>query len=181
MADKHAKSAWFSLCAASMLAACSPGSDFRDLDVFMAETRARPIGSVEPLPEFQTYEAFAYGAADRRAPFEPPIEVQLTMVDQAPTSDIEPDLDRPREVLEGFPIADLRMVGTLQRVGESGLFALVADRSGGIHRVSVGNHLGQNHGRIVGVVETRIEVVEIIPDGRGGWVERPRTLSLDEG
>ncbi|WP_286811268.1 pilus assembly protein PilP, partial [Marinobacter sp. UBA2678] len=61
-----------------------------DLDKFMADTRAKPRGHVEPLPEFKAYEAFSYSAADRRAPFEPPIDVQLTMVDQEPESDIEP-------------------------------------------------------------------------------------------
>ena len=91
-----------------------------------------------------------------------------------------PDLDRPREVLENFDLKSLAMVGTLQGV-EGNLFALIRDNSGGIHRVRTGNYMGQNYGRIVGVSETRIELIEIVPNGRGGWVERPRSLSLDEG
>ncbi len=102
MAGKHAGRAWLGVCLASLLTACSQGDGFADLDKFMADTRAKPRGHVEPLPEFKAYEAFSYSAADRRAPFEPPIDVQLTMVDEEPVTDVEPDLDRPREVLENF-------------------------------------------------------------------------------
>ncbi|MBW0149395.1 pilus assembly protein PilP [Marinobacter arenosus] len=179
MAVKHAGKAWMGVCLVSLLTACSQGSGFSDLDKFMADTRDRPRGHVEPLPEFKAYEAFSYSAADRRAPFEPPIDVQLTMVDDQPVTDVEPNLDRPREVLENFDLKELDMVGTLQ--GTSGnLFALIKDGAGGIHRVRTGNYMGQNYGRVVGVNETRIELIEIVPNGRGGWVERPRSLTLNE-
>jgi type IV pilus assembly protein PilP len=32
----------------------------------------------------------------------------------------------------------------------------------------------------VAVHENKIDVVEIVPDGQGGWVERPRTLDMKE-
>jgi len=179
MTGKHAGKAWLGVCLASLLTACSQGNGFSDLDKFMADTRAKPRGHVEPLPEFKAYEAFSYSAADRRAPFEPPIDVQLTMADEEPVSDVEPDLDRPKEVLENFDLKSLGMVGTLQGVDGS-LFALIRDNEGGIHRVRTGNYMGQNYGRVVGLSDTRIELVEIVPNGRGGWVERPRSLSLDE-
>ncbi|WP_166259003.1 pilus assembly protein PilP [Marinobacter salicampi] len=178
MAKQHAVKAWLSVCMASLLAACSQGSGFSDIDRFMEETRAKPRGYVDPLPEFKAYEAFSYSAADRRSPFEPPIEVQLTMVDQQPQSNVEPDLDRPKEVLENFDLKSLKMVGTLRGAGGN-QYALVADDEGGVHRVNTGNYMGQNYGRIIGVNEVRIELVEIVPNGRGGWVERPRSLSLD--
>ena len=179
MTGKHAGKAWLGVCLASLLTACSQGNGFSDLDKFMADTRAKPRGHVEPLSEFKAYEAFSYSAADRRAPFEPPIDVQLTMADEEPVSDVEPDLDRPKEVLENFDLKSLGMVGTLQGV-DGNLFALIRDNEGGIHRVRTGNYMGQNYGRVVGVSDTRIELVEIVPNGRGGWVERPRSLSLDE-
>jgi type IV pilus assembly protein PilP len=180
MTGKHAGKAWLSVCLASLLAACSQSDGFSDLDKFMADTRAKPRGHVEPLPEFQAYEAFSYSAADRRAPFEPPIEVQLTMVDEQPVSEVEPDLDRPKEVLENFQITNLAMVGTLQ--GTDGvMYALVEDDTGVVHRVRSGNYMGRNYGRIIGVNETHIELIEIVPNGQGGWVERPRSLSLEAG
>ncbi|WP_336368375.1 pilus assembly protein PilP [Marinobacter sp. C2H3] len=179
MANIRANKAWLGLCLMGLLTACSQSNGFSDLDRFMEEARAKPRGHVEPLPEFKAYEAFSYSAADRRSPFEPPVEVQLTMMNEQPASTVEPDLDRPKEALENFDLKELSMVGTLQ--GPSGdLYALVKDSTGGIHRVRSGNHLGQNYGRIVGVSDTRIELIEIVPNGQGGWVERPRSLTLNE-
>jgi type IV pilus assembly protein PilP len=183
MTVNHAGKACLGLCLALSLTACSQSSGFSDLDAFMEETRAKPRGFVEPLPEFNAYEAFSYSASDQRSPFEPPIDVQLTMIseqEQQAMSDVKPDLDRPREVLENFDLKDLDMVGTLRNSAGT-LFALLKDSSGGIHRINSGNFIGTNYGRIVGVGETRVELLEIVPDGRGGWVERPRQLSLDEG
>ncbi len=179
MAKQHAGKAWLGLCLVPFLTACSQSGGFSDLDQFMSETRSKPRGHVEPLPEFQAYEAFTYSAADRRSPFDPPIDVQLTMVEQQPVSDVEPDLDRPPEVLESFNLSNLAMVGTLTG-SDGGQYALIRDPSGGVHRVRTGNYMGQNYGRIVGINDTRIELIEIVPNGRGGWVERPRSLSLDE-
>ncbi|MCK7546006.1 pilus assembly protein PilP [Marinobacter bryozoorum] len=171
--------AWLGACLVTVLAGCSQGGNFSDLDRFMEETRAKPRGHVEPLPEFQAYEAFSYSAADRRAPFEPPIDVQLTMLDEEPDSSVEPDLDRPREVLENYGLTELEMVGTLTNANGN-LFALIEDSDGGIHRVRNGNYMGTNYGRIIGISETRVELIEIVPNGSGGWVERPRSLSLEE-
>ncbi|WP_339803754.1 pilus assembly protein PilP [uncultured Marinobacter sp.] len=180
MAGQHAVKLWLGMICVALLSGCSQGNGFADLDQFMAETRAKPRGHVEPLPEFSAYEAFSYSAADRRAPFEPPIDVQLTMLDESPDSSVEPDLDRPREVLENYGLTDLTMVGTLTGL-DGRVFALIADSDGGVHRVRQGNYMGSNYGRIVGVSETRVELMEIVPNGQGGWVERPRSLSLDEG
>src|SRR5690554_2690590 len=159
MTGKHAGKAWLGVCLASLLTACSQGNGFSDLDKFMADTRAKPRGHVEPLPEFKAYEAFSYSAADRRAPFEPPIDVQLTMADEEPVSDVEPNLDRPKEVLENFDLKSLGMVGTLQGV-DGNLFALIRDNEDKIHRVRTGNYMGQNYGRVVGVSDTRIRSEE---------------------
>lgn len=69
------------------------------------------------------------------------------------------------------------MVGTLSN--ETGMYALVSG-AGGVHRLKVGDYLGRNYGRVVNIGESAIEVVEIVPDGEGGWIERPRTLTLKE-
>lgn len=171
-----------SAVALSLLGGCGGESGFSDLDRFMEEARNAPRGVVEPLPEVQAYEAFIYRSGDLRAPFQPPIEVQLTMVDDVPKSDVEPDRDRPQELLEQFELDALQMVGTLRKSVEDGaLFALVKDDAGGIHRVREGNHMGGNYGRVVGINEGRIELIEIVPNGSGGWLERPRSLTLNEG
>ena len=170
------------LTIALALAGCSGDEGYSDLDDFMADARDTPRGEVEPLPEFEAYEAFTYAAADRRSPFDPPAEVELALEeeDEEPESDIEPDKDRPSEPLERFAVGDLAMVGTLQRDDEGLLYALISDNQGGIHRVTVGNYMGENYGRVEQVTDSQIVLREIVSDGRGGWVKRPRTISLQE-
>lgn len=158
------------------LAACDSASDFADLQAYMSEVRAKPKGVIEPLPTFQPYEAFTYSAAAMRSPFQPPVRVDLQKRPKG-SAEIKPDESRPKQFLEGFNIEVFQMVGLL--ANEGGRFALVSG-AGGVHRIRVGDYLGRNHGRIVSIDDDHIEVVEIVPDGDGGWLERPRTLTLKE-
>lgn len=158
------------------LTGCGTGNDFQDLQAYMDEVRARPKGSIEPLPIFQPYEAFTYSASLLRSPFQPPLKIELAQR-QKGSKDIKPDENRVRQYLEGFNIEIFEMVGTLSN--ETGMYALVSG-AGGVHRLKVGDYLGRNYGRVVNIGESAIEVVEIVPDGEGGWLERPRTLTLKE-
>ena len=56
--------------------------------------------------------------------------------------------------------------------------AVVQTNDGLVHRVTVGNHMGQNYGRIVAISDAQIQLVEIIPDGLGGFLERPAAIAL---
>ena len=160
---------------AVMLGGCNQ-SEFSDLQVFMEETRARPAGAIEPLPEVKPYEAFTYGASSLRSPFQPPVRIDLAQRERG-SQDIRPDEDRTRQFLEGFNIEGFEMVGVLSN--QQGMQALVRG-AGSVHRVKIGVYLGRNHGRVTSIEEGRVDVVEIVPDGEGGWLERPRTLSLPE-
>jgi type IV pilus assembly protein PilP len=160
----------------SAFAGCGAGNDFSDLQVFMEDVYKRPQGAIEPLPKFQAYEVFTYGAAGLRSPFQPPVKIDLAN-QQKRSASVKPDETRIRQFLEGFNIEVFEMVGTLGKDG--GIFALVRG-AGGVHRVKVGDYLGRNHGRVVAIDEAKIEVVEIVPDGEGGWLERPRSLTLSE-
>ncbi|MGD2007797.1 MAG: pilus assembly protein PilP [Cellvibrionales bacterium] len=158
-----------------LLVGCS-GNDMSDLDAFMAEKRARPGGVIEPIPTFTAYEAFAYAATAQRAPFDRPVEVrQVTRLNAR--SAIRPDPNRTREFLEQFTLDSLQMVGRLERGGSD--WTLIRDPQGGIHRVQPGNYLGRDHGKITGMGDAFVAVVEIVSDGTSeGWVERPRTIEL---
>jgi type IV pilus assembly protein PilP len=158
-----------------LLAGCG-GGDFSDLDAFMAEKRARPGGIIEPIPTFKAYEAFAYSATTLRSPFDRPLEVrEIARLQSIKT--IKPDESRVREFLEQYTFDSLTMVGSLAR--EDTDWTLIQDPNGGVHRVTLGNYLGRNHGRVVEMTDTYVAVVEIVPDGtEDGWVERPRTLKL---
>ena len=157
------------------LTACS-GDEHADLKLKMEEIKRRPQGRIEPPPEFETYQNFSYSASLLRSPFQPPVAVEplKTMVKG---NRVTPDFDRPKELLEEFSIDALSMVGTLSRPGNT-LFSLVRDNKAGIHRVAIGNYMGRNHGRVVDISDAKIDVIELIPDGDEGWVERPRAIVL---
>lgn len=153
------------------------GSRHQDLQAYIAEVKSRPSGEIEPVPTFSPYKAFKYSAVALRSPFDPPL-LAMTTDGTYGRSTVAPNQNRPREYLEEHNFAALTMVGTMVRDGV--IWGLVDDGSGGIHRVTLGNYLGKNHGRIVALTPSQIEVVEIVTDGRNGWVENPRALALRE-
>lgn len=170
------KLSWFPLMLIALLVGCDSNNDFADLQGFMADVKAKPKGAIEPLPKFQAYEAFTYNAAALRSPFQPPIKIDLVQREKG-SKEIKPDETRVKQFLEGFNIETFEMVGTLKN--ETGSYALVKG-AGGVHRVRAGDYLGRNHGKIMSIDESKIDVMEIVPDGEGGWLERPRTLPLKE-
>ncbi|MFN2308251.1 MAG: pilus assembly protein PilP [Gammaproteobacteria bacterium] len=176
-AIKHVSAAcWLAL--GLSLGGCG-GGNTQDLQRFVEEARARQPTKIEPLPEFKPYETFLYQASDLRNPFvasEPGQAEQLLAGNSS--SKLHPDANRPREALESFPLDTLRMVGTLSQHGES--WGLVLASDGTIHRIQPGNYLGQNHGKVRNISEFEIGVLEIVPDGLGGWMERPASLALSE-
>ncbi len=105
-----------------------------------------------------------------RSPFLP--------VNKPGTGGVRPEPGRQKEYLEQFPLDALKLVGELGFGGQT--YALIIDPHGLVSRVTVGNYLGQNNGRIVAVTPSEIEISEIVPDGTGGWVERPASLSLGQ-
>ncbi len=165
----------YSLGGMLLLAACGRVEDFSDLQTFMDEVRARPGAEVEPVPTFEAYEGFIYSAASRRSPFQQPMIID-TADGGVPAQDVEPDFDRPREELEGHPLSELAMVGMISSSGR--YEALIEDSFGVVHRVGVGSYLGRNFGRVTAISNSQMNLIEIVPSGTGGWVERPQTLTL---
>lgn len=163
------------LAVAALLQGCSSQEEFADLKKRLEEVRERPRGAIQPPPEFKAQSTFTYAAHKLRSPFLPPSDEAFAVEQE--TKAVAPDLTRPREYLEGFNIEALKMVGTITRPGGP-LEALILDTDGGVHRVRVGNYLGKNFGRVAAVEDGRLSVLEIVPDGHDGWVERPRTIRL---
>ena len=161
---------------ALLLVGCGQATEHQDLLDFMAETKRRPQGQIEPLPAFRPYQPFAYSAMTLRSPFEKPIPVDESAAKGGRT--VAPDLTRAKEFLEGFNIASLRMVGTMGDGKQ--LWALIDNGEGNVVRVTVGNYMGKNHGKIISTDTSQIEVMEIVADGSNGWVERPRIIKLEE-
>lgn len=161
-----------SLLAVSLLGSvvgCGAGTD--DLKVQLSEMKKRPGGRIEPIREIKPYESFIYDPSQLRSPFQPSVPVV------APgTGGVRPDARRNREFLEGFSLDTLRMVGTLKQSGH--VFGLVQTKDGLIHRVSPGNYVGQNDGRVTNIADSKISVTEIVPDGLGGYMERQAAITL---
>lgn len=166
------------LILAFAMAGCSSSADTDDLRRFVDDTLSKPRGRIEPIPVFKPYESFNYSSAGIRSPFELPVVVDETVQLDKDVSNIRPDDNRPKEHLEQFGFNELAMVGTLK--GSDGdLWVLVRDGDGGVVRIQEGNYLGQNHGKVVSVSDYRINLIEIVPNGMGGWIERPRTMVLE--
>ena len=150
------------------LGACS--SSPNSVQRFITRVEHQPGGRVEPLPTVPKYETFTYDDQNMRSPFVP----------SEPTGvgAIRPDSSRPRQYLERFPLDTLKMVGTM-RLGNA-VYGLVQTKDGIVHRVAIGNYMGQNDGQIIQITPTEIRMVEIVPDGLGGFVKRPAALGLSQ-
>lgn len=157
------------LAATLGLAGCGDGLD--DLRAQIEQAKQRPGGRIAPLPEVKPYESYAYSQAGGRSPF-------TQSVAGTDSSGPRPDSKRSREYLEQFPLDTMRMVGTLRLGGAN--YGLVQTRDGLVHRVLPGNYLGQSDGKILSIADTRISLIEIVPDGLGGYIERPAALGMGE-
>ena len=157
-----------------LLSACSNNDELIELQNYVQSTVNRPPGAIEPIPEFSSYEPFQYSASSLRGPFDIPLDITQIIRNQA--NDVRPDEDRPKELLEGFPLSALVMVGTITRNDTD--WALILDETGLVTRATLGNYMGKNYGRIIGISENQIDLVEIVPTGDGAWMERPQTIAL---
>lgn len=161
------------------LSGCIWVEDTQDLRAFVAERSSRPVGQIAPLPEFKPYEAFVYEGSSLRNPFTAIVAEAAPLAEDI--SDVAPDFERLKDYLETFALDNLAMVGTITAPGSAEmLWALVKDPRGEIHRVTVGDYLGLDHGQVLALDERRLELSEIISNGRGGWMKRPRTIILPE-
>ena len=177
--------ALFCLLSINAISGCV-SRDISDLEREVSDIMTRSGGRIEPLPEIKPYEAYVYqsGEAGARNPFKKLFvmdkpEVKEGVVDAGLTEDMKREIrNRNREELEQFELDSLRMVGTLDN--ENNNWGVVLDPDGVVHRVSVGNYLGANIGKIINIYEDRIELREIIQDSGGRWEEREAALALIE-
>lgn len=165
-------------CTSLLTVGCA--DDMSDLRAYVERIKERPGEEVPPIPEFDPYQSFTYVHEDLRDPFRPGsgfAEREERDGDES-TSELEPDTDRRKEPLENFPLDSLDMVGTLTRDGRQ--LALIRDPDGTVHQVTEGNHMGQNYGRITLVAGNRVSLIEIVPDGQGGWMEREAAIAMSD-
>jgi type IV pilus assembly protein PilP len=165
------------LLAVSMLTACGESMD--DLNSYIATTNARPAEPIAPIPPVQTYTPYAYEGLLGRDPFLQSLSEGSDDVASSSGAGPRPDFDRSKEYLERYELDTLAMVGTFAR--DNSYWALVRDPEGVIHRVPAGDFIGKNHGQVVAISSTELQLSELISDGAGGWLVREASIALGEG
>jgi type IV pilus assembly protein PilP len=163
----------------AVLAGCGASNE-SELRQWMATVRQGIKPTVEPVPPPKEFIPYAYDSHGLIDPFDSQKVVMAVARQQQARgtgSAIQPDLERRRELLEGFSLDQLHMVGMIKKGGTN--VALV-ETNGATHLVRVGNYLGQNFGLVTRITETEIQLKEIVQDAAGEWVERPAKLELQE-
>lgn len=160
--------------AAVLLAGCG-GEEFQDLRDFVKNAGADMRGKIPPPPEVKPYEPFVY---DNEANLPDPFKPRKPDRSVGRSGLNQPDMDRPKEALEEFPLENLRMVGYIyqNKVG----YAVIRAPDGKLHRVRAGNYIGMNFGLIKEVSDTEIVIQETVQDSAGDWSERMSSLQLIE-
>jgi len=162
---------------AVFLVACS--ESMNDLEQYIASVKARPADPIPPIPPVKTYSPYEYEGMIGRDPFHQSISEGSDDVRSSSGTGPRPDFERSKEYLERYELDTLSMVGTFSN--DESYWALVRDPEGIIHRVPVGNYIGKNHGKVVNISDTEIDLSEMISDGADGWLVREASIALGEG
>lgn len=170
-----------------LLAACGGGEEHQDMREELKKLTADLRGKIEPLPVVKAYEPVLYNPIDpddrdRKRILPDPFsssKIELVLATKTASSGgmLKPDLNRPKEPLEAYPLESVKVVGMLQRAKQT--YALVRAEAT-VYRVKVGNYMGQNFGLITGITDSQIQLRELVQDASGDWAERVSTLQLQE-
>jgi len=165
------------LLLALALTACSESME--GLNNYIAAVKERPADPIPPIPPVKTYTPYNYDGTVGRDPFRPSLNEGSDDERSSNRNGPRPDFERPKEYLERYELDTLSMVGTFKK----GKFywVLIRDPEGVVHRVSMGDYMGKNHGHVVQISDTQVSLSELISDGAGGWLVREASIALGEG
>lgn len=165
------------LAVALLLSGCSD-SDVREVRDWMDLTKKETKPSVKPLPAPKDFIPFAYESKEAVDPFNQiKLTAELARAAERSNNPNRPDMSRPKELLENFPLDTMRMVGSLQKGGIT--YALLQiDKN--VYQVKSGQRMGQNFGLVTRVAENAVDIREVVQDAGGDWVERMSKLELQE-
>ena len=154
-----------------LLSACSEHDDLRQ---WMANVKQQAIKSY-PQQKVPTVNAMATYA--------PPSFVGLQAFNSdrlkagRQTGEDGPNMNRPKEILEAFGLEKLAYVGSMVKAGKSVGFIKV---DGHTYTVNIGNHIGQDFGRIVAIEPDRIVIQEMVEDTDGSWQHREGNITRSD-
>jgi type IV pilus assembly protein PilP len=162
------------------LTACSGASE-DELREWMAQQKSQTFPKVVPLSEPKQFKPENYTQVTEFDPFSIKKLTLALKKDASQASSnaalLEPELSRRKDPLEEFPLDTIALVGSLARDGKPVALVTVGKL---LYQVRLGDHLGQNYGRITKIVETEVTLREIVQDAAGEWIERSASLQLQE-
>jgi type IV pilus assembly protein PilP len=144
-----------------------------DLDQYMRDATNEVKPRIKPLPEVQPYMALQYNADGTLVdPFRARRAVNKSTA-------LQPNLNRPKEPMEAYPLESIKYVGLLSR--NKLTYALLKTPDDAVQHVKVGNYVGQSFGRVTQITDAEVLLTEIVQDDlTGDWVERLSSLVLQE-
>jgi len=164
------------LVAVTALGGCA--EDHGELVTWMQEVRntTQPIRTTVPEPKH--FPPFRYAAEEEIDPFSrKKLAAAFERLMESPRSGLAPDMKRARELLESFPLEQIRMVGHIRNARTNSALLQVDNV---VYQATVGNHAGQNHGRITSIKENEVVLTELVLDAAGDWTRRESSLRLQE-
>lgn len=173
---------WFPvfLLPLTVLVGCSSASD-DELRDWMAQQKNQTFPKIVPLSEPKQFKPESYTETTEFDPFNlKKLTLALRKDSEQASSNaalLEPELARRKEPLEEFPLDTIALVGNLVQGGKPVALVTVGKL---LYQVRLGDHLGQNYGRITKIVETEVTLREIVQDAAGEWIERAASLQLQE-
>ena len=173
-ASLKSSAAWNLMLMVAVLGLSACGSDGGDdLDAFMHDAAKDMRVRIEPLPEVKPYTPIQY---NEDGTLNDPFKARKA---SSKSGNLQPDLNRPKEALEAFPLEGLKYVGSLSK--NKLQYALIKTPENNIQQVKIGNYMGQNFGIVTEIGESTVTLKEIVQDELSGdWVERSTTISLQE-
>lgn len=158
------------------LAGCT--DDHGELSAWMDEVRDSTPRITTTVPEPKTFEPFRYAAENEIDPFSrKKLAAAFERLMKSPRNGVAPDLQRPRELLENFPLEQIHMVGHIRNARSNAALLQVENV---VYQATVGSHAGQNHGRITRITDSEVLLTELVLDAAGDWTQKQSSLRLQE-
>ena len=154
------------------------GNERDELYQWMEYQKREVKANVQPLSEAKKFNPQAYVAFAGIEPFSSQkLTIALKQEARQPNSLMSAEVNRRKEPLEAFPLDSMSMVGSVTKAGRPYALLRVDNL---LYQVQLGDHVGQNYGKITRITETDVSLREIVQDAAGEWIERNSALQLQE-
>ena len=147
-----------------------------DLNDFVVKTKSQIYPINDKVPALKKIDVIGFTQEEGRNPFSEPQAETVAPVKSALKSCPQPNFKRKKHPLEMYSLDNLSMRGTLQ-INEQ-LWALVQVSGGELHKVKPGDYIGLNHGKVLKITKSKVELLELASDKDGCWQERITQITL---